>query len=141
MPPENTTEPASQGTDHVSMNEGQGSPETTPQSTKPWLCRPPVRLTLYTFLVLFLAGMLAWGIIPRIMDPSYEQHIQSKEVMVGMTRQQVLQAWGGPYQTNVTHTHEGLRREEWIYEDWISTAEVRHRYLYFEEGILVGGQR
>ena len=34
---------------------------------------------------------------------------------------------------------DGLRREEWIFEDWESAAVVKHRYLYFEEGILVGG--
>ena len=117
-----------------------GDPLTRPpQDEKPWILRPAVRATIYSFLVLFLAGMIAWGLVPRILDPDFKEHIQRGEVMVGMTREQVMQAWGAPYQTNVTHTNEGVRREEWIYEDWKSTAEVQHRYLYFEEGILVGG--
>lgn len=109
------------------------------KDTRPWILRPRVRATIYTFLFLFLLGTLAWGIIPRLLDPTFEKHIQNKEVMVGMTREQVLQAWGSPYQTNITHTKDGIRREEWIYEEWKSTSDIRHRYLYFEEGILVGG--
>ena len=59
--------------------------------------------------------------------------------MAGMSKDQVLKAWGGPQTINTSFTKEGLRREEWIFEDWISTAEVKHRYLYFEEGLLIGG--
>ena len=59
--------------------------------------------------------------------------------MVGMSKEQVLQAWGGPQTINTTFTKEGIRREEWIFEDWESTAVVKHRYLYFEEGTLIGG--
>ena len=40
--------------------------------------------------------MLAWGIVPRLQDPTGEQHVQDKEVMVGMSREQVMKAWGGP---------------------------------------------
>jgi hypothetical protein len=40
---------------------------------------------------------------------------------------------------NTTFTKEGIRREEWIFEDWESAAVVKHRYLYFEEGTLIGG--
>ena len=117
----------------------QAPAEHRPEDERPWILRPAVRGTIYLFLVLFLAGTIAWGLVPRILDPDFKDHIDRGEVMVGMTREQVMQAWGSPYQTNVTHTNEGVRREEWIYEDWISTAEVQHRYLYFEEGILVGG--
>lgn len=85
--------------------------------------------------------MLAWGIVPRVLDPTFEKHIQDKRVMVGMTRQQVLQAWGSPYQTNISHTRDGIRREEWVYEEWKNTSDITHRYLYFEEGILIGGWR
>ena len=59
--------------------------------------------------------------------------------MVGMSKEQVLQAWGGPQTINTTFTKEGIRREEWIFEDWESAAAVKHRYLYFEEGSLIGG--
>ncbi len=40
---------------------------------------------------------------------------------------------------NITHTKDGLRREEWVYEDWVDPSTVKHRYLYFEENTLVGG--
>ncbi len=102
-------------------------------------CRRPVRLILYAFLGLAAVGMLAWGFLPGWLDPTFERHIRDKEVIVGMTREQAMQAWGSPYQMNVTYTDRGVRREEWVYEDWIDVGSVRHRRLYFEEGILVGG--
>lgn len=136
-------------TDHASLGDearastpppsSEAPPERQPQDERPWILRPAVRGTIYLFLVLFLAGMIAWGLVPRLLDPDFKDHIRRGQVMVGMTREQVLKAWGSPYQTNVTHTNEGVRREEWVYEDWKSTSEVQHRYLYFEEGVLVGG--
>jgi len=83
--------------------------------------------------------MLGWGLIPAFLDPTFEKHLQEKKVMVGMNREQVLEAWGSPYQMNVSYTSKGIRREEWIFEDWIDAGTVSHRYLYFEEGKLVGG--
>ena len=65
--------------------------------------------------------------------------ILNSSVMVGMSKEQVLEAWGGPQTINTTFTKEGIRREEWIFEDWESAAVVKHRYLYFEEGSLIGG--
>lgn len=105
----------------------------------PLLCRRPVRLAIYAFLALFLLSMLAFRFLPRLLDPTFEKHIARGEVIVGMSRQQVLEAWGSPYTINVSYTKDGTRREEWIFEDWISTSQVKHRYLYFEEDTLVGG--
>ena len=121
------------------MTTSEPAATATHPDSKPFLCRKPVRLTIYALLSLFLLLMLGWGIVPRLMDPTYEKHIQSKRVMAGMTRQQVLQAWGSPYTINVSYTKDGIRREEWIYEDWKSSSDIRHRYLYFEENVLVGG--
>lgn len=112
---------------------------TSPTSPTPWICRRPVRLTLYSLLGAFILWMVAWGIVPRLLDPTFEQHVQDKAVMVGMTREQVMKAWGGPYQMNISYTEKGLRREEWVYEDWIDSNTFKHRYLYFEEGKLLGG--
>lgn len=83
--------------------------------------------------------MLAWGIVPRLLDPTGEQHVLDKEVMVGMTRDQVMKAWPSPIQMNISYTDKGIRREEWVYEDWIDASTIKHRYLYFEEGKLLGG--
>lgn len=83
--------------------------------------------------------MLAWKFIPYYLDPTFEKHIQDHRVVVGMTSDQVLQAWGGPYTINVSYTDKGIRREEWIYQDWEDAGTMTHRYLYFEEGMLVGG--
>jgi hypothetical protein len=127
-----TRSPASTEHDHPTMT----GPEP---SDTPFLCRRPVRLVIYAFFVLFALSMLAFRFLPRLLDPTFEKHIARGEVMVGMTRQQVLDAWGSPYTINVSYTKDGTRREEWIFEDWISTSQVKHRYLYFEEDTLVGG--
>jgi hypothetical protein len=113
--------------------------EATALRSKPWLCRRPVRLALYTLLVALLLLMLGWRFVPGLLDPTFQKHIENKQVMVGMTRQQVLKSWGGPYSINVSYTKDGIRREEWIYEDWANASTVKHRYLYFEEDYLVGG--
>jgi len=122
------------------------SPYGTEQPTYPpislstsWICRRRVRMTLYGFLVAFGLWMLGWGLLPRILDPNFEQHLQDKSVMAGMSREQVMEVWGSPYQMNTSYTEKGIRREEWIYEDWLDTSTIKHRYLYFEEGRLVGG--
>jgi hypothetical protein len=119
--------------------EAQGSPQKPQAPQLPFLCRRPVRITIYSFLTAFALFMIVWGFLPSFLDPTFEQHIQDKEVVAGMTRDQAIAAWGSPYQMNVTYTDRGLRREEWVYEDWIDAGSVRHRYLYFEEGVLVGG--
>ena len=106
---------------------------------KPFLCRRPVRLTIYALFALLLIAMVAWRYVPVLLDPTFEKHIAQKRVVVGMTRQQVLKTWGGPYSINVSYTKDGVRREEWIYADWDSASDIRHRYLYFEEDALVGG--
>ncbi len=114
------------------------APATKTESL-PYLCRPWVRKTLYAGFVLFFGFMLWWRYYPTLTDPTFEKHIAEKRVMAGMTREQVLKAWGSPYTMKVTYTKDGLRREEWIYEDWVDTSTVKHRYLYFEENILLGG--
>ena len=121
------------------MNMHLPNSQTAPTSPIPWICRRPVRLIIYSLLGAFVLWMVGWGIVPRLLDPTGEQHIQDKAVMVGMTREQVMKAWGGPYQMNVSYTEKGLRREEWVYEDWIDSSTIKHRYLYFEEGKLLGG--
>jgi hypothetical protein len=128
-----TRAPAAPGSDPVET----ASPERA--EVKPFLCRKPVRITIYAFLGLFLTVLLASQFVPPLLDPTFEKHIQSHRVMVGMSREQVLQAWGSPNTINVSFTQDGVRREEWIFEDWESAAVVKHRYLYFEEGKLVGG--
>jgi hypothetical protein len=116
-----------------------GSSAPTAREETPFLCRREVRITIYMLLATFVLLMLGWRYLPGLLDPTFEKHIQEKRVVAGMTKDQVLKAWGGPYTINVSHTDEGIRREEWIYEDWKDASTVSHRYLYFEEGILVGG--
>jgi hypothetical protein len=105
----------------------------------PFLRQRPVRLTIYAGLILFVTLMIIWPLIVQLRDPDFQKHIAEHRVMVGMSKEQVLQAWGGPQTINTTFTKDGIRREEWIFEDWESAAVVKHRYLYFEEGTLVGG--
>ena len=101
--------------------------------------RRPVRIIIYTGLVLFALMAVVWPMIVQLGDPDFRKHIEQHRVMVGMSKEQVLQAWGGPQTINTTFTKDGIRQEEWIFEDWESTSVVRHRYLYFEEGVLKGG--
>ena len=115
---------------------GGGSSE---DSSTSFIRRRPIRLIIYTYLALVLVLMFGWRYLPELLDPTFEKHIAAKRVIVGMSRQQVLDAWGSPYTINVSHTKDGIRREEWIYEDWESAAIIKHRYLYFEEDALVGG--
>jgi len=99
----------------------------------------PVRLTIYAGLGVFVLLMVVWPLVAKLRDPNFQRHIAEHRVMVGMSKEQVLQAWGGPQTINTTFTNDGIRREEWIFEDWENTSVVKHRYLYFEEGTLVGG--
>src|SRR5689334_4548448 len=101
--------------------------------------RKPVRITIYTGLIIFALLMIILPLIAKLRDPNFATHIAEHRVMVGMSKEQVLQSWGGPQTINTTFTKDGIRQEEWIFEDWESAATVKHRYLYFEEGILKGG--
>ena len=105
----------------------------------PYLCRRAVRLTLYVVLGALLLGMLTWRFLPYYQYTSLEEAIAKKRVVVGMSREQVLKSWGSPYKIDVTYTDSGVRRELWVFEDWIDNSTVKHRYLYFEENALVGG--
>lgn len=99
----------------------------------------PVRVSIYAGLALFAFAMIVWPLIAQLRDPGYAKHIAEHRVMVGMSKEQVLQSWGGPQTINTSFTKDGIRQEEWIFEDWDSPAVVKHRYLYFEEGVLIGG--
>jgi hypothetical protein len=113
---------------------------STTVSAVPYLRRRSIRFALYGVLAVMLLGILVWRFAPTFRYDSKFQHaIAEKRVVVGMSREQVLQSWGSPYSIDVTYTDAGVRREAWIFEDWINTATVKHRYLYFEENSLVGG--
>ncbi len=113
----------------------------SPDSAEPvdFIRQKPVRIVIYSGLAVFAALVIVWPLIAQLRDPDFQKHIAERRVMVGMSKEQVLQAWGGPQTINTTFTKDGIRQEEWIFEDWESAAVVKHRYLYFEEGKLVGG--
>jgi hypothetical protein len=115
------------------------SPTSEALEPTPWLRQRPVRVTIYAGLAVFVLLMVVWPLVAKLRDPNFQTHIAEHRVMVGMSKEQVLQAWGGPQTINTTFTKDGIRREEWIFEDWENTSVVKHRYLYFEEGTLVGG--
>lgn len=117
-----------------------GQPEIELSEKEPsFIRRRAIRIIIYAGLVLFLILVVVWPMIVQLRDPDFQKHIEQRRVMVGMSKEQVLQAWGGPQTINISFTKDGLRREEWIFEDWESSAVVKHRYLYFEEGTLIGG--
>ena len=105
----------------------------------PYLCRRSVRLTLYVVLGAMLLGMMIWRFLPYYQYTSLDEAIAKQRVVVGMSRAQVLKSWGSPYKIDVTYTDSGIRRELWVFEHWLDSATVKHRYLYFEENALVGG--
>jgi hypothetical protein len=115
------------------------SPSQMEQEPVSYIRRKPVRMVIYAGLFLFALLMIIMPLIAKLRDPNFEKHITEHRVMVGMTKEQVLQSWGGPQTINTTFTKDGIRQEEWIFEDWESAAIVKHRYLYFEEGTLIGG--
>jgi hypothetical protein len=121
------------------ISSGSTDITASPQQPVSFIRQKPVRLVIYAGLILFLILMVIWPLITQLQDPSFEKHIAEHRVMVGMSKEQVLQAWGGPQTINTTFTDDGIRQEEWIFEDWESTSVVKHRYLYFEEGTLIGG--
>ena len=112
---------------------------TVDQEPVSFIRRKPVRMTIYAGLLVFAVFILIMPLIAKLRDPNFEKHIADHRVMVGMSKEQVLLAWGGPQTINTTFTKDGIRQEEWIFEDWESAAVVKHRYLYFEEGTLIGG--
>ena len=114
-------------------------PSTVNQEPASFIRRKPVRLIIYAGLAFFAVGMILMPLVAKLRDPNFEKHIADHRVMVGMSKDQVLQAWGGPQTINTSFTKDGIRQEEWIFEDWESAAVVKHRYLYFEEGTLIGG--
>ncbi len=105
----------------------------------PFIRRRPVRIIIYSGLGLFALMAVIWPQIAQFRDPDFQRHVEQHRVIVGMTKDHVLKSWGGPQTINTSFTNDGLRREEWIFEDWESPSVVRHRYLYFEEGVLIGG--
>lgn len=115
------------------------SPPESQQEEPSFIRRRSVRIIIYAGLALFILMMVVWPMIVQFGDPDFQKHIEQHRVMVGMSKEQVLKSWGGPQTINTTFTKDGIRQEEWIFEDWESSAIVHHRYLYFEEGILMGG--
>ncbi len=110
-----------------------------PSETDSFIRQKPVRIVIYVGLALFVLLMVVWPLVAQWRDPDFQKHIVEHRVMVGMSKEQVLQSWGGPQTINTTFTKDGIRQEEWIFEDWENAAVVKHRYLYFEEGKLIGG--
>jgi hypothetical protein len=115
------------------------TPNTLGLEDVSYLCRRTVRMALYTFLGMILLGMITWRFLPYYKYSTLEEAVTQKRVVVGMSREQVLKSWGSPYKIDVTYTDSGVRRELWVFEDWIDSSTVKHRYLYFEEDALVGG--
>ena len=55
----------------------------------------------------------------------------------GMTKQEVKEELGNPWDINVTSTQYG-RRTQWVYKEaWSQAGQL---YVYFEDGYLTGTQ-
>lgn len=65
-------------------------------------------------------------------DSQIANAISLREVMVGMTREQAIRAWGKPTKINQT-IGASYSSEQWVYE----RGQIgRTQYLYFDNGIL-----
>lgn len=58
--------------------------------------------------------------------------IGNKEILAGMTIEQVIEAWGNPDNVNTTVTAKG-KHHQWIYKE-------RKVYVYTDDGIVTGWQ-
>lgn len=56
--------------------------------------------------------------------------IAEKKIFIGMTRDQVIAAWGKPHKINTTTT-ASHNHEQWVMHDSIDSS-----YLYFDDGVL-----
>lgn len=69
---------------------------------------------------------------PNSRDSNIETAISLRRVLVGMTKEQAIRAWGRPTKINQT-VGAGYTTEQWVYDrDTISNTQ----YLYFDNGIL-----
>lgn len=69
---------------------------------------------------------------PNSQDSKIETAISLRRVLVGMTREQAVRAWGKPTKINQT-VGAGYTSEQWVYDrDSIGNTQ----YLYFDNGIL-----
>lgn len=70
----------------------------------------------------------------------YEKAIQQHKIMIGMTKEQVIRAWGKPNDINRT-VFKDLWGVEHVHEQWIyGIFPYSETYLYFEDGILTSWQ-
>lgn len=79
--------------------------------------------------LLGLAALGKWGSeeAERRAQPRFEKAIELREVLIGMTREQVRRSWGEPGKVNST-IRAGGTSEQWVYR-WPQGATS---YLYFE---------
>ena len=96
----------------TATDESMNACQTALEEPTPFIRRRLVRLIIYAGLGFFVLLMVIWPLIAQLKDPDFQKHIAEHRVMVGMSKEQVLQAWGGPQTINTTFTNEGLRREE-----------------------------
>ena len=82
----------------------------------------------------------------RTQVPSYrketgviESAIANRDIIRGMTREEVTEAWGTPHTIEPAGT-DGNGNERWIYSEGLSSqwSVSTARILYFEDGHLAG---
>jgi len=56
---------------------------------------------------------------------------QKREVMIGMTPEQVRRSWGKPSSVNKSYV-AGKSREQWVYDK----GRSRNQYIYFDDGLV-----
>jgi hypothetical protein len=65
----------------------------------------------------------------RTWPAAIHQAVRERKVTIGMTKNMVIAAWGGPSAVNTTVVR-GSTREQWVYR----LGQLRSDYVYFENG-------
>lgn len=62
-----------------------------------------------------------------------QRAVVDNQVVIGMTAENVLDAWGRPDRINTSTYQQGVAREQWVYKD----RSGKRSYVYLENGIVV----
>ncbi len=66
-----------------------------------------------------------------------QDQIRKGTIDVGMTKDQVRYAWGGPASIRFLEPYEGKSREEWLYTEQATMGVVGTKILFFYDGKLL----
>jgi len=98
---------------------------------------------LFLAFILFLS-MSGCSLVETIPTPEYiiQRPIGTSSVKIGMTKDEVREIWGKPYQINFVEDKEkwGGAREEWVYGAFTSGIPIDAGYLTRGQKLYFDGE-